>query len=105
MESRKRGSSNSFQVDRLLKMTKNTSGHKTLHGTPVFAEKRYFQEESLDIGDKNIVLKVNVPTFTIFYMNQCRQTQKDLDKDIISYVNLKILAQVKEIKDPTPKKN
>ena len=74
MKSRKRGSDNSFQVDRLLKMTKNTSGHKTLHRTPVFAEKRYFQEESLDIGDKNIVLKVNVPTFTIFYMNQCRQT-------------------------------
>ena len=27
MKSRKRGSDNSFQVDRLLKMTKNTSGH------------------------------------------------------------------------------
>ena len=36
-------------------------------------------------------------------MNQCRQTQKDLGKDIISYVNMKILARVNRIKDATPK--
>ena len=36
-------------------------------------------------------------------MNQCRQTQKDLYKDIIFYINLKILVQVNGIKDPTPK--
>ena len=104
MESRNRGSDNSFQVDHLLKMTKNTSDYKTLHGTPIFAEKGYFEEESLNIGDKNNVLKVNLPRLTVFfYVNQCRQTQKDLDKNIIYYVGLKILAQVNMIKDPTPK--
>ena len=73
-------------------MTKFNSDHKTFHDTPVFAKKVYFEEESFDIGDENNVLKVNVPTLTVFYLNQCRQTQKDLDKDVISYVNMKILA-------------
>ena len=84
-------------------MTKNTSDHKTLHDIPAFAKKDYFEEESLDIGDKNNVLKVNVPTLTVFYVNQCKQIQKDLDNDTISYVDLKILAQVNRIKDPTLK--
>ena len=92
-----------LMVDHLIKMTKSNSNHKTLHGTPVFAEKGYFEEESLDIGDKNNVLKVSVPTVTAFYVNQCRQTQKDLDKDIIFYVDMKVLAQVNSITDPTPK--
>ena len=62
MESRKRSSDNCFQADRLLKMSKNTSDYKTLHDTPVFTEKFYFEEESLDIGDKNNILKVSIPT-------------------------------------------
>ena len=83
-------------------MTKSNSDHKTFRDTPVFAKKVYFEEESVDIGDKNNVLKVDVPTLTVFYVNQWRQTQKDLGKDVISYVNMKILAQVNRIKDPTP---
>ena len=84
-------------------MSKPASDPKKLHGTPVFKEKGYFEEESLDIGDKNNVLKANVPTLSVFYVNQCRQTQKDLDKEIITYVDMKILAQVNRIKDPTSK--
>ena len=83
-------------------MTKSNSDHKTFHDIPVFAKKVDFEEESIDIGDKNNVSKFNVPTLTVFYVNQCRQTQKDLDKDVISYVDTKILAQVNRIKDPTP---
>ena len=48
----KRGvTDNSFHVDSLLKIKKKPSDHKTLHGTPVFAEKGYFKEESLGIRD------------------------------------------------------
>ena len=83
-------------------MTKSNSDYKTFHDIPVFAKKVDFEEESIDIGDKNNVSKFNVPTLTVFYVNQCRQTQKDIDKDVISYVNIKILAQVNKIKDPTP---
>ena len=66
MKSRKRGFDNSFHVDRLLKVMKKTSDCKTLHSTTFLAEKDCFEEESLDIGDKNNVLKVNVSTFVYF---------------------------------------
>ena len=69
MESRKKCPDNSFQLDRIMKMSKPSSDPKTLHGTPVFAEKGYFEEESLDIGVKNNVKKVNVVTLTVFYVN------------------------------------
>ena len=78
-----------------------------MHGTPYFKVKRYFEEENLDIGErnncKNNCKKVNIPCLTVFGISNCRQTQKDLDDEkIISYVDAKILAQVNRIKDPTP---
>ena len=75
-----------------------------MHGTPYFKVQGYFEEENLDIGERNNCKKVNIPCLTVFGVNNCRQTQKDLDNEnIISYVDAKILAQVSRIKDPTPR--
>ena len=105
VESRKRGADNIFQFDRIMKCSRPsaTKQVKKLHGTPYFKVKGYFEEENLDIGEKNNCKKVNIPCLTVFGINNCRQTQKDLeDEKIISYVDTKILAQVSRIKDPTP---
>ena len=103
-ESRKRGSDN--KLEHILTKCSRPSSNKQvkkLHGTPYFKVKGYFEEENLNIGERNNCKKVNIPCLTVFGINNCRQTQKDLDDEkIISYVDAKILAQVNRIKDPTP---
>ena len=103
-ESRKRGADNKFE-HKIMKCSRPSANKqvKKLHGTPYFKVKGYFEEENLDIGERNNCKKVNIPCLTVFGINNCRQTQKDLDDEkIISYVDAKILAQVNRIKDPTP---
>ena len=71
---------------------------KLLNGTPYF-KKGPFEEVNIDIGTKNNSFKSNIPTLTFFYVTNIRETQKDTGKDILSYVEMKILAQVNRIKD------
>ena len=40
---------------------------------------------------------------TILYVINLRQTQKDVQKDVLNYVDMKILAQVNRIKNPSEK--
>ena len=104
-ESRKRSVDNNFQIDRIMKCSRPsaTKQVKKLHGTPYFKVKGYFEEANLNIGERNNCKKANIPCLTVFGINNCRQTQNDLDDEkIISYVDAKILAQVCRIKDPTP---
>ena len=60
----------------------------------MFKEPGYFEEESLDIGQKNNCKKVNIPNLTAYYINNCRQTERK-----ISYVDMKTVAQVNRIKN------
>ena len=103
-ESRKRSPDNKLE-HKIMKCSRPSANKqvKKLHGTPYFKVKGYFEEENLDIGERDNCKKVNIPCLTVFGINNCRQTQKDLDDaKIISYVDAKILAQVNRIKDPTP---
>ena len=76
---------------------------KKLHGTPLFKEPVYFEEESLDIDQENNCKKVNVPNLTVYYVNNCGETEKN--ENIVSYGDIKILAQVNGIKNPFRKRN
>ena len=103
--STKRGADNTFQFDRIMKCSRPsaTKQVRKLHVPPYFKVKGYFENENLDKGERNNCKKVNRPCLTVIGINNCRQTQKDLDNEkIISYVDAKILAQVSRIKDPIP---
>ena len=105
-ESRKRGADNKFE-HKIMKCSRPSANKqvKKLHGTPYFKVKGYFEEENLNIGERNNCKKVNIPCLIVFGINNCRQMQKDLDDEkTISTVNAKILAQVYRIKDPIPQK-
>ena len=69
-----------------------------LNDTAYFKQKGYFERLSIDIGTRNNWPKANFSTLTIFYVMNLRQTQKDVEKDVLNYVNMKILAQVNPIK-------
>ena len=98
-ESRKRGADNKIMKCSRPSVNKQV---KKLHGAPYFKVKGYFEEENLDIGERNNCKKVNIHVLTVFGINNCRQMQKDLDDEkIISYDDAKILAQVNRIKDST----
>ena len=103
--SRKRNADNSFQFDRVMKGSKPSSPalSRKLHGTALFKKKGYFEEVSIDIGTMNNCIKANIPTLTVFCDISCRQTQKDIDKDILNYIDMKMLAQVNRIKNPSEK--
>ena len=47
--------------------------------------------------------KFNLPTLIIFYVMNLRQTQKNVEKDVLNYVDIKILVQVNCIKNPLEK--
>ena len=55
----------------------------------------------MDIGTRNNCPKSNIPTLTIFYCINLRQMQKDVDKEILNYVDMKISAQVNRIRNPS----
>ena len=55
------------------------------------------------MGTRNNCPRSNLPTLTIFYVINLRQTQKDVEKDVLNYVDMKILAQVNRIKNPSEK--
>ena len=67
-ESCKRASDNSLQIDRVMKCSRPSSNNDevTLHGTPYFKKPGYFQEEMLDISDRNNCPKVNLTCYTFF---------------------------------------
>ena len=67
-----------------------------MHGTPLFKEPGYFEEECLDIGMKTNCKKVNIPNLTVYYIKNCRQTEK-VEK-LVSYVDMKILTHFNRIK-------
>ena len=102
-ENRKRGPDNKLE-HKIMKCSRPSAKKqvKKLHGTPYFKVKGHFEEDNLDIGERNNCKKINIPCLTVFGINNCRKTQKDLDDEkIISFVDAKILAQVNRIKDPT----
>ena len=74
-----------------------------LNDTAYFKQKGYFERLSIDIGTRNNWPKSNFSTLTIFYVMNLRQTQKDVEKDVLNYVNMMILAQVSPIKNPSEK--
>ena len=76
---------------------------KLLNGTTYFKQKYYFEQVSIDIGTRNNCPKSNLPTLTIFYVMNFRQIQKDVEKDVLNYVSMKILAQVNHVKIPSEK--
>ena len=69
-----------------------------------YYKKGYFDEVSIDIRTRNNCPKVNVPTLTVFYCINLRQTQKDPEKDIMNYVNFKIFAQVNRTRNASESK-
>ena len=76
------------------------SSETLLNGISYF-KKGFFEQSILDIAGRNNCPKVNIPTYTIFYCMNLRQTQKDPKKDIYNYVEMKILAQVNKLKNPS----
>ena len=74
---------------------------KLLNGTAYPKQKGYFEQVSIDIeqvsidiGTRNNYPKSNLPTLTIFQVMNLRQSQKDIEKDVLNYVDMKILVQV-----------
>ena len=100
-KSRKKSADNSFQVDRIMKASRPSdySSQALLNGVSYFLKKGFFEQSILAIAGRNNCPKVNIPTYTIFYCMNLRQTQKDPKKDIYNYVEMKILAQVSKIKN------
>ena len=74
--------------------------NKLVKGTTYF-KKGCFDEVSTDIGTRNTCPKFNILTLTIFYCINLKQTQKDVDKEVLNYVDMKILAQVNRIRNPS----
>ena len=105
LESRKGGADNSFQSDRIMKSSKPPSPTvpKLLNGTTYFKQKSYFEQPCIDINTRNNCPKFSLPTLTVFYIMNLRQTQNDVEKGVINYVNMKILAQVNHVKNPLVK--
>ena len=104
-ESRKTGADNSLQFDRIIKSSKLSSPvqQKRLHGTAYFNQRGYFEQVSVDTGTRNNCDRANVPTLAVFSVINLRQTQKDVEKDMMNYVNMKMLAQANRIKNPLKK--
>ena len=76
---------------------------KLLNGTAYFKQKSYFEQPCIDINTRNNCPKSSLVTLTIFYVMNLRQTQNDVERDVINYVDMKILAQVNRIKNPSVK--
>ena len=94
-----RGPDSSLQFDRIMKSSRpSTTVPKLLKGTPYF-KKGPYDEPSIDIGRRSNCSKANFPTITTFCCVNLRKTQKDLDKDVLNYVDMKILAQVNCIRN------
>ena len=103
-KSRKRGAGNSLQFDRIVKSSKPSPVQlKKFHGTAYFKQRGYFEQVSIDIGTRNNSPKASSPTLTVFSVINLRQTQKDIEKDVMNYVDMKMLAQVNRIKNPSKK--
>ena len=104
-ESQKGAVDNSFQFDKIIKSSKPYSPTvpKLLNSTAYFNQMGYFQQVSIDIGTRNNCPIFNLPTLTVFYIMNLKQTQKGVEKDVLNYVDMKILAQVNRIKNPLEK--
>ena len=76
---------------------------KLLNGAAYLKQKGYFEQLYIEIGTRNNCPKSNLPTLTMFYIMNLRQAQKDVEKDVLNYVDMKILAQVSRIKNPSEK--
>ena len=72
IEGRKKGADKSFQLDRIMEFGRpsTTKQVKNLHGTQYIKVKGYFEEENLDIGERNNCEKVNIPCLTVFGINK-----------------------------------
>ena len=81
-----KGADNSFQPDRIMKSSKPSSPTvlKLLNGTTCFKQKSYFEQLYFEIGTRNNCPKSNLPPLTIFYIMNLRQTQKDVEKDVLN---------------------
>ena len=67
-QSRKRGADNNFQYNKIMKCSRPLANKEVnkLHGTPYFKVKGYFEENNLNIGERNNCKKVNIPCLTVF---------------------------------------
>ena len=63
-----------------------------MNGSRYFKKDGYFEEDKVDVGTK-----VRIPTYTIFYINNIRQTQTEVGAEIIEYDEMKILGQINKI--------
>ena len=103
-ESRKTGADNSLQFNRIMKSSKPSlaasPSNKLLNSTAYF-KKGYFDEVSISIETRNNCPKSSILTVTIFYCINSRQIQKDVIKEILNYVDMKILTQVNPIRNPS----
>ena len=81
----------------MLRISKNPD--KKLNGSRYCKKHGYFEEDKVDVGTKNNVAKVRIPLYTIFYINDVRQTQKEVGGEIFEYAEMKILGQVNKIKN------
>ena len=88
-----------MQFDRIMKSSQSSTNRvKLLNGASYF-KRGFFEQSLINIGSRYNCPKVNVPTLTIFYCVNLRQTQKDPDKDVYNYVEMKILGQVNKIRN------
>ena len=95
IERRKRGSDNSWQFDRITK----ASHYRSYSMVLLILNKVLLKRSTLTFGTKNNCFKSYIPTLTFFYVTNIRQIQKNTEKDILKYVEMKVLAQVNRIKD------
>ena len=74
-----------------------------INGTAYFKQKGYCDNICIDIGSINNCPKSNITTLTAFYVINLRQTQKDVEKDVRNYADMKILAQFDRIENSSEK--
>ena len=77
LESRKRGPDNKLE-HKIMKCSRPSANKqvKKLHGIPYFKVKRCFEEENLDIRERNNCKKVNIPCLTVFWYQQLHTNAK-----------------------------
>ena len=95
---RKRSPDNLLQFDRITEGSRPSTLPNLVNGSLYF-KKDPFEGVDIAIGTKNNCFKSNIPTLTFFHVTNIRQAQEDTEKDILNYVEMKILAQVNCIKE------
>ena len=72
----------------MLKISINPD--KKLNWSWYFEKDGYFEGGKVDVITKNGVVKVRILPYTIFYINNIQQTQKEEVGEIIEYAEIKL---------------